>query len=375
MNFFFKLLAFTLFISFLSCKKGTKDFENLVEVRYSGQNFVNEEIWIEEEEILILEPGSIIEFGPLGSFQVKGEIEAIGTAENPISLIGSDELASHTIINTFDDNAINFTLHYSTIHNGLIITEAENNDFFEVHITNDKQLETNDASIRSWRGSFSFVDGSIQSNNTGEGLLVHGSQNPLVSNCFFYKIPDAVEFLSSNDGMINHSIFEEMSDDAIDNNNCNRTMITNNEFYAVKNRALEIGSDGFGISTDIQIINNLFVECSIGVNVKESSSAKVEMATFYNNEINIELLEGDNETTITSLEIKQSVMSGEQAHITKENNTEFTYNHLMSDQLIDNWSQLFIAEIQFSNVDSLDFRIISQDFPDAQNAMTMGYQY
>jgi len=244
-------------------------------------------------------------------------------------LNGAENKSSHTIIYAHKDEAINFIMEHVKIYNGLIITEAMNNRFFEAHIKNTKQLTSDDAMIRSWRGSFTFINGSITSNNTGEGLLVHDCNAPFVSNCVFDSFPDAVEYISAIDGEVSNSFFYNIPDDAIDNNNCERTQILSNEFYNVSDRALEIGSDSFGKSIDVNIDNNLFVDCHIGVNVKEASSAKVTSATFYNTRLNIELIADNN--TPSFISISNSVMSGEHAWISGEEDSELVYAKLMSD--------------------------------------------
>ena len=356
-------------ILLLSC---SKDLDNLSEIRYNGINHIDEEICIEKKEKLIIEAGTTITFGPNGSFQIKGEFEAKGNAINPIQLIGADNGSPHTIIYAHQDEAINFIMEHVKIENGLIITEAMNNYFVEVHIKNTKQLTSDNAMIRSWRGSFSFTNGSITSNNTGEGLLVHDCKTPLVSNCVFDSIPDAVEYISVIDGEISNSFFYNIPDDAIDNNNCERTQILNNEFYNVSDRALEIGSDSFGKSIDINIANNLFVDCHIGINVKEASSATVSSATFYNTRLNIELIEDNN--TPSFISINNSVMSGDHAWISGEEDSELIFSKLMSDQAIEGLSGVFLTNIEFSDPALNDYKIVSENFPEGEEASTMGYQ-
>ena len=355
----------------ISC---SKDLDDLTEIRYSGESYIDEEIWIEKKEKLIIEAGSKISFGPNGSFQIRGEFEAIGEPADKIQLFGSDEFDAHTILFVHQDDAINFLMEHVEIENGLIVTEAQNNRFLDVHIKNTKDLNSDNAMIRSWWGSFSFLNGSIESNGTGEGLLVHNSNAPEVKNCFFDSIPDAVEFLASANGEISNSLFFDIPDDAIDNNNCVGTKITNNEFYRVSDRALELGSDGFGKSEDLIVDNNLFVDCHIGINVKEASSATVSMATFYNTRLNIELEKDHSLNEPSSIRISNSVMSGEHAWIRGEDQSEFIYSNIMSDQPIEGMNDIFLTDIEFSAPELLDFKILSTNFPDGENASTMGYQ-
>lgn len=359
---------------FVSCDRDSKDLTNLNEIVYQGENHINEAVWIREDEKLILEEGTKIIFGPNGSFQIEGEFEAMANFENPVSLIGNDALAAHKIIHSYDNNSINFIMEHVQVQNGLIFSESENNRFVEVHITNNKELQSDDAMIRTGRGSVFFDRGSIKGNNTGEGLLIHSSKNPKIINSVFDSIPDAVEFIECSDGEVSNCFFYNMADDGVDNNNCQRTLINNNEFFGVTNRAIEIGSDGFGLSEDIKIENNLFVDCHIGINVKESSSATVSQATFYNTRLNIELLSGNAINFPTTLSLSNSVMAGDHAWVSRSEGSKFTFANLMSNHEIEDIDGITITDIDFQNPENSDFRIISSVFPEGQNSGNMGYQ-
>ena len=374
MAFRFILIISLSVLLIVSCDQDTKDFNNLREITYNGENIINEEIWIKADEKVIIEAGTKITFGPNGSFQIEGEFEAIANVDQPIILVGNDALAAHTIIHTYDNNSVNLLMEHVQINNGLIFSESENNRFIEVHINNNKMLESDDAMIRTWRGSFLFENGSIKGNNTGEGLLVHSSKEPIVRNSVFDSIPDAVEFIESSDGEIANCFFYYMADDGVDNNNCQRTKIINNEFYGITDRAIEIGSDGFGLSEEIHIENNLFVDCHIGINIKESSTASVSQATFYHTRLNIELLNGNSNNFPTSLNLFNSVMSGEHAWISNNENCIFTFTNLMSDQAIEGMEEVLVTEIEFRDPDFFDFEIVSSEFPLSQNSSNMGYQ-
>ncbi len=374
MNYFFKIFTISLLCSaFIACQK-PKDLDKLEVILYSGNEFINERIIIETDQKLIIEAGSQITFGPLGSFLIEGEFEAIGTSENPIALIGSSDNIAHTILNSEDETTVNFILHHVNIENGLIVSRAENHEFYQVHISNEKSLSEQNALVRTWKGNFSFDEGSLKSNNTGEGLLVHQSSFPLVNNSTFIKIPDAVEILSSNGGQITNSTFMEMNDDAIDLNNCIGIEIINNEFYKVKHRALEIGSDGFGASSDIEVRNNLFVECHIGINVKESSAVSLQNATFFKTKLNVELLNEGVDNVPTNLEIMHSVIFGDTGWFQIENNSFVNYKDIMSNVIIEELPEAFVSNITFADTSNNNFKIISKDFPIGQSSESMGYQ-
>ncbi len=145
-------------------------------------------------------------------------------------------------------------------------------------------------------------------NNQGEGFLLHNVQAPVVRNSTFIKVPDAVEYLHCNNGIISGNHFPDMSDDAVDQNHCYNTLIKDNTFFNVKDKALELGSEKFGSSDSLFVINNLFVDCRVALNVKESSFARVENATFYNNQISIDLHTHDDSTRVSKAEIFKSVI-------------------------------------------------------------------
>jgi len=341
---------------------------------YSGTVNIDRAIWFEDDEFIRIEPGTEMIFGPKGSLNLQGRFEAIGNADNPITLTGSTDTISHTIIQHYNDDNGVFLMEHTNIHNGIMVTSAVENEFKNVHISNDKELVWDDASIRIWLGTFLFEDCSISSNNSGEGLLVHNVEAPVVRNCTFYQVPDAVEYLCSNNGIIANCIFRDMADDAIDNNDCHRTLIENNEFYNVKNRALEIGSDGFGPSTEIMVYNNVFSGCHIGINIKEESTISIDQATFYKTRLNLEILNEAGNETQTELDIKNSVMVGEMAWVKKEDNCSASVQDCLTDKSVETVSGFQLTDITLQDPESENFSITSANFPTGKNAGNMGYQ-
>ena len=140
------------------------------------------------------------------------------------------------------------------------------------------------------------------------------------------------------------------------------------------NRAIEIGSDSFGASRDVIIENNLFVKCSIGVNVKEASSASINNATFYETSLNLELLNESSAELKSTMQINNSVMFGEMPKVEFVQNSSFSFDNLMSNTMLEELNGIYIAEIRFADSENNDFKIISTDFPEGENASTMGYQ-
>lgn len=329
---------------------------------------------IREGKELIVMPGSEITFSPGAIFVAHGNLTIEGTAENPIKLIAEDPIEDHRII-TAKSGCKVFNLKYTEVIDGLITSYSTDNHFDHVTFSNSKQLKWNDAVARFWYGSILIENCIVNWNNQGEGFLLHNVQNPIVQNCSFDKVPDAVEFIHCKNGKILHNHFQNMNDDAIDQNHCFNTLIKDNTFYNVKDKALELGSEKFGSSDSLFVINNLFVDCRVAVNVKESSYAIVENATFYNNEISLDIHTHEDSTRVSKAEmIKSVVVKNTQLAASVNPRSIAVLSDCLSDELLPAGTNNIVSTIEFKDPMNNDFTIISTTFPSGMTSESIGYQ-
>ena len=328
---------------------------------------------IKEGKELLIKPGSEITFSPGAIFVAHGNMIIEGTEEKPIKLIAEDPIEDHRIITAKSGCKI-FNLKHVEVVDGLITSYSTDNHFRYVTFRNSKQLKWDDAVARFWFGSILIEDCTVEWNNQGEGFLLHNVHSPLIQNCTFDRAPDAIEFLHCKDGRILGNHFQNMNDDAIDQNHCFNTLIKDNTFYNVKDKALELGSENFGSSDSLFVINNLFVDCRVAVNVKESSFARIENATFYNNEISLDIFTHEDSTRVSKAEMVRSVVINSDLPASVNPRSIAVISDCLSDEMLPEGTNNVVSAVAFNDPTNNDFTIISGVFPNGLNAASIGYQ-
>lgn len=363
---------FLLFIVVLlaSCSKEPSEPEGLM---FSGDTRITELINVSDDEPLIIAPGSILRFAPKMRIHAYGSVVIEGTAEEPITLISEDTINDHWILETFAPSG-EFVLSHVNIVNGLLIARNSDSRFTNVNFYNDKDLEWNSAATRFWGGTIFIEDCTLDWNRKGEGFLVHDIDAPIVRNSTFKKVNDAVEYLGCVDGEISGCMFLANSDDAIDLNACDNILLTNNEFYEVQDRGMEIGDEGLGKSTNIKVINNLFVDCKIGVNVKENSDIIIENITAVRCKIAIEVINEEDNGLISHADAQSSVIVGCNWPLVTDASI-LDIRDCMSDvDLASGGSNMLVTNIEFADSTQNDYKIVSTSFPSGKNQGSIGYQ-
>ncbi|MFT6781276.1 MAG: parallel beta-helix repeat protein [Saprospiraceae bacterium] len=356
----------------VSCRKDESMEPPQIEYMFAGDVLISEKMFIAEDEVLSIAPGSTIRFAPGASLESFAPISIVGTKSEPITLISEDNINDHWILRPWE-GAGTFDLMHTYVINGLITTHDTDCHFKNVNFFNNKDLEWNSACTRFWKGEILIEDCVMDWNRKGEGFLVHGIHQPIVRNCTFKKVNDAVEFINCTDGVIRNCTFLSNSDDAIDLNDCDNILLTNNEFYGTKNRALEIGGDVGGNSINIKIINNLFVDCKIAVNVKDNSDAIVENITVIGTETALEIIHEENDGLMSNADVYNSVIVDTRwPTFTKESTLSLT--NCMSEDLLPDGTNIIQTTVEFADTAMNDYRIVSSTFPTGMDATTMGYQ-
>ncbi len=363
------LFAITLLVS---CSKEDPPVLPEIEYMFDGDVLITERIYIGEDEVLSIAPGSTIRFAPGAKLESFGPISIVGTESEPITLISEDTVDDHWILVSWE-SAGTFDLVHTYVINGLITTHLTDCHFKNVNFYNDKDLEWNSACTRFWSGEILIEDCIMDWNRKGEGFLVHNIHQPIIRNCTFKKVNDAVEYILCTDGVVHSCTFLSNSDDAVDLNGCDNILITNNEFYDTKNRGLEIGGDVGGKSTNTKVINNLFVDCKIAVNVKDNSDAIVENITVVRNETGLEIIHEQNDGLTSNADVYNSVIVDTRwPTYTQESTLSLT--NCMSDDPLPNGTNIVQTTIEFADTSMNDYKIISSTFPTGMDATTMGYQ-
>lgn len=274
-----RLQLLILFLSLTSCSLFKK------EVRFDKANsphLISENLTLEKGVSFIVEPGTVLRIDTGVTIKSYGDIIMEGTAEEPIIIEPVVPKIGWKRFHLKGENK-RVILKHCSITDGHLTSFNNTNLIENCTFKNDQALTWETAMIRFWHGSLTVRNSSFLGNNKGEGILVHETNNPLVENCSFKYVPDAVEYISSEGGRILNNTFSYCNDDAIDLNNCKQVVIEGNKILESRDAAFEVGSEGFGSTKEIRIARNVVRACKKGLWLKESSEVKLLHNSFIDN--------------------------------------------------------------------------------------------
>jgi len=149
--------------------------------------------------------------------------------------------------------------------------------------------------IWTHHGSFLLENSIIDGKGTGEGINTNFSKS-IVKNSTFINLPDAIEFICVNEGLIENCVVKNSPDDAIDMNACHNILVRNNLIIGNSDKGISVGKEQYGHSSNILIEGNQIVSNNIGIAVKDSSFAEIKNNLFYSNKTAISLYQKDAST-------------------------------------------------------------------------------
>ena len=252
--------------------------------------YIMQDLVIEDGGAFIISEGAKVFIANDVSILCHAPVSIKGTADKPIEIkpinpgIGWQNIeitASADIVN----------IEHAIIEDGLLLITDCAVNFNHVDFINNQSSQWNSAISRFFGGSLVVNQCSITADNNGEGFLCHDMEAPIFTNNIFTSIPDAIEMLNCENGIIRNCEFRQLNDDAIDLNNCRNILIDSNFIHQVQDRGMEIGSEDFGSSTNIILSRNVISECKEGITFKEGSTGLVENNTFYNNSVGVAAIE------------------------------------------------------------------------------------
>lgn len=326
-----------------------------IDASNSPYNITND-LTINLSDSLIIGPGAEIYLEEDVDIRVYGAISIRGTKEAPVLMQGSNPTLGwgQIIVNEEVDTLI---VEHATIDNGRFLVFDTEVRFSHVRFLNRQELEWNDAIARFFYGSL-FVDRcEIIASNKGEGFLCHNIDTPILIQNYFESIPDAVELLNCFDGRIGKSIFRNNSDDAIDLNNCINTVVDSNIISGVRDRGMEIGSEGNGSSSEIWVHHNLLFDCKRGINFKEGSSGVLENNTLHRNDVGISVLSTGNPTANSFVNVVNCIFSENEIPLVTEGGSMAIFSYCSSTEWLFPGEGNFIDDPVFENPEANDFRL------------------
>jgi len=284
-------IFFFLLIIAIGCNNTGENKNSKNEIVFTSTDspyHITQDIVIDSTMKMVLFPGTQLIFHDTAEIQIYGSIHIRGTADNPVIMMPfeKDSLWGGIKLYQPDDSCI---FENVIVKNGLMWGENANVIITNYNFSNNYPLSSFDAIARFFRGSIQVRDSYFESNQTGEGILIHNANQSVtrVENCEFHGVSDAIEYMNSfSNGVIRgNKIYniQQLYGDAIDLNGCTGVRIENNYIENVRDHGLELGNDNYGPCIDIIVSENIFVGCFKGVMVRGGSNALVINNTFYKN--------------------------------------------------------------------------------------------
>lgn len=244
---------------------------------------ITKDVFIEKNSILRIEKGTIIYMYDDAIINVFGNVET-----NECSFISLKREGSINYIHLFATASARF--ENTTFKDVSIPIHAANVRFNNCTFYSEKRsLFDKDRKSLIWsnKGEVTIENSYMAGNGTGEGINLNYSKSRVLNN-FICSIPDAIELLNVSDGVIAGNCVIGSQDDAIDLNGCSDVLIKNNILIYSKDKGISIGTEQYGKSTNIRVLNNIIQFNKIGVSVKDSSNVFLEKNTISNNNVGVE---------------------------------------------------------------------------------------
>ena len=191
---------------------------------------ISKNLRINEGIELIIEPGVEIYLKQGVNISCYGSIIAHGTSESPI-VFKPDNTAKNWGYIYFYEKAIRGDFKCVSFIDGIINFKKTSLtiDSCSVYIKNKNLVNGNKRSGIIWGkgGMLTIHNSHFEGNGKGEGVVVYHVE-ATVKNSSFNNIPDAIEYISVNNGVIKNNFVSNSPDDAIDLNDCNNVLIDGN---------------------------------------------------------------------------------------------------------------------------------------------------
>lgn len=273
----------------LEVKKGThisnSITSNITFTKNNSPYTILNDINISEGAILTIEPGVQIYLKENVKISCNGSIIAKGTVEEPI-VFRPDNTANHWDYIYFYEKAKDGYFKYTSFLEGSVNFKQTNITFdnctFKIDKKNLVDGDRRAAIVWGSKGKLTVLNSTFKSNGKGEGVVIY-YVDATIENSSFENMPDAIEYISTEKGLIRNNLVFNSPDDAIDLNDCENIVIDNNIILNIADKGISIGTEQYGPSKNIMVNNNLIVNCKTAISVKDSSTAILKNNTLYKN--------------------------------------------------------------------------------------------
>ncbi|MFT6865613.1 MAG: hypothetical protein ACJA08_000436 [Cyclobacteriaceae bacterium] len=332
--------------------------------------YVTEDVVIQSGAILTINPGVEIILAANTSIYIYGQMNALGSPSSQILFKGLDNGNKAWGALIFQNTDSKSTLNYVSIINAShgsntamfpAALSAFNADLELNHLTIDN-VESNPIAARY--ASVNLTNSTLHSKVTGDLINVkYGQAN--IRNCTFngnnQPDTDAIDLDDVTDGSVRNCRIYNMlgfNSDAIDiGEGATNITIDSLVVYNIADKGISVGQ-----RSTIKVTNSLFLNCNMGMGLKDSCRVTIDRCTFYGNNYAVSCFEKNIGDAGGNVKITNSILSnsGEASYLIDLKST-FSAKYSLSDNdaLSANSSNIFGNPL-FENPTIFDFRLKSQ---------------
>lgn len=223
-------IPYMLIIVILSFIFGFEAHAAIVFTKSGSPYYITNDYIVDNYDTIIIEHGATLILGPSVNIITNGVIIIDGTPEDPVSILPEIEGIGWGKIE-FNSPGKTSYIQHAIIVDGSILSWYCNITLNHVAFINNQDLPWNNPVMFVRNASVNIMNSSIHGNYKGEGFQMLNSETVLIKNCFFSKIPDAVELTNVTGGYISHNWFEDIPDDAIDLNKLHQHINRQQYYY------------------------------------------------------------------------------------------------------------------------------------------------
>jgi hypothetical protein len=311
------------------------------------------DITIQSGATLTIDAGVEIWMPEEASIYVNGVINANGTEEKGISFIlNPDVEQTHWGIMSFKNTDSTSTLNYVTIESASTGTDfameiaaitAFNADLVMDHMT----LENNfGCPIMARYSNITLTNSSLHSDVTGDNINVKYGYG-YIENCVFtgnnVEDADAIDYDEVENGVVRNcsiSDFNGDNSDAFDiGEKASNILIDSVTVCNISDKGISLGQQ-----TSATVQNSVFINCSKGVGVKDSSKVTIDKCVFYGNVDAVSCYEKNLGYAGGNAVVTNSILSNSSdAAFSVDSKSTLISNYCLSDEVEDSTSSTNIS--------------------------------
>lgn len=235
------------------------------EIVWEGVKKISSDVVIQREEVLIIQPGTRVEFSQGSSLMAHGKIVASGTALAPIMFTRATQAPSWGVVALQGPGAHNSVFKHCTFEYG------SEDEIGRVLYTGMLSLYNADATVANclFRGA-----------RGDDALNTKFSKTDVTHSTFVDNKADAYD-VDFSVGLIEQNVFKNSGNDGIDCGTAHPTI--------KDNRILHCGDKGISVGERSRplIEGNLIANCAVGVAIKDQSEPEIVNNEFRSNGVAI----------------------------------------------------------------------------------------